>query len=123
MLPGLKSFLSKSAKESYKKEAKSAYTFSQLFKLQRELLSQLAPAARDMNLGEKDVWDLLDAAQCFLSSKQHPILQECCINLFKEMSNYKNDLVWVKCLGIWHVNVFPVPGDKTFDVKKLQVSF
>ncbi|XP_043272166.1 TELO2-interacting protein 1 homolog [Venturia canescens] len=111
VLPSLATFLTKSAKESYKKDSKNAYKFTQMYKLQRILLSQAGIVAKNLRLQERELWQMLEITQPYLSSYQHPTLQECCVQLYKEVADCNVDVVWVKCLGIWNRHVGRIPKD------------
>lgn len=75
VLPPISAFLQKSAKESYKKGSSCAYKFTQVYKLQYELLSQLGKLAQLLMLHEKELWDILDIVEPYLNSLQNPVLQ------------------------------------------------
>ncbi|XP_011504776.1 PREDICTED: TELO2-interacting protein 1 homolog [Ceratosolen solmsi marchali] len=105
ILPQLSNFLTNSAKESYKKNSRCIYKYTQTFKLQREILSQLGFIVKNLKLFEKDTWDILETVEPYLDSSQHQQLQEYCVNLYKDVSDYNTDLVWMKCIDIWHRHV------------------
>lgn len=107
--------MNKSAKESYNKSTDAVYKFTQMYKLQKELLSTLGQIVKDLKLIEKDLWNILSITEVYLSSRQHPILQNCCINLYKELTDYNSDMVLTKCLSIWHSKIAPIPTDETFN--------
>ncbi|KAI4477695.1 hypothetical protein M0804_012523 [Polistes exclamans] len=115
ILPALSYFMDKSAKESYNKSTDAVYKFTQMYKLQKELLSTLGQIVKDLKLIEKDLWNILSITEVYLSSRQHPILQNCCINLYKELADYNSDMVLTKCLSIWHSKIAPIPTDETFN--------
>ncbi|XP_043485758.1 TELO2-interacting protein 1 homolog isoform X2 [Polistes fuscatus] len=115
ILPALSNFMNKSAKESYNKSTDAVYKFTQMYKLQKELLSTLGQIVKDLKLIEKDLWNILSITEVYLSSRQHPILQNCCINLYKELTDYNSDMVLTKCLSIWHSKIAPIPTDETFN--------
>ena len=75
MLPFISDFLTKAAKESYKKDSGSVYSFTQTFKLQKELLSQLGQVAKHLQLQERQLWDILDICESYLSTLQHKTLR------------------------------------------------
>lgn len=75
VVPSLAKFLTKSAEESYKKERGNAYEFTQVYKLQKILLARAGMVAKNLKLGERELWQILEIAQPYLSSFQHPILQ------------------------------------------------
>ncbi|XP_015115785.1 TELO2-interacting protein 1 homolog isoform X2 [Diachasma alloeum] len=103
--PAIAKFLEISAKESYGKDSQHAHKFTQMFKLQRMILSQLGTMAKCLKLQERQLWQLLDMTEPYLHSHQHPVLQECCINLYKTVFHYNGEVVWVKCLSIWNSSV------------------
>ncbi|XP_063987707.1 TELO2-interacting protein 1 homolog isoform X2 [Diachasmimorpha longicaudata] len=100
--PAVAKFLEISGKESYGKDSKNAYKFTQMFKLQRMILSQLGSMARYLKLRERELWQLLDMTEIYLHLHQHPVLQECCLNLYKTVFHYNEEIVWVKCLSLWN---------------------
>ncbi|KAJ8672797.1 hypothetical protein QAD02_004057 [Eretmocerus hayati] len=105
ILPCLSSFLKRSLIESYKKDPASTYKYTQLFKLQREILTQMGSLVRDLKIHEKDTWDILEITEPYLDSMQHSQLQESCVNMYKEISDYNVDLVHIKCMDIWNRQV------------------
>ncbi|XP_015182653.1 PREDICTED: TELO2-interacting protein 1 homolog [Polistes dominula] len=115
ILPPLSDFMNKSAKESYKKSKDAAYQFTQMYKLQKELLSTLGTIVQDLNIIEKDLWNILSITEVYLSSLQHPILQQCCMNLYKELADYNGDMVLTKCFSIWHSKVAPIPINEIYN--------
>lgn len=74
-LPALSSFLKKSSKESYKKDSGSTYDYTQMFKLQKEILSQLGGFVKDVKLLERETWNILDIVEPYLDCLQHLKLQ------------------------------------------------
>ncbi|XP_047343679.1 TELO2-interacting protein 1 homolog isoform X2 [Vespa velutina] len=122
ILPALSKFLNKSAKESYNKPIDAVYKFTQMYKLQRKLISTLSQIVKDLKLREKDVWNVLSITEPYLSSHQHPLLQNCCVNMYKELANYNSDIVWVKCLSIWHSKIAKIPTNKTFNLEDLKIT-
>ncbi|XP_035724341.1 TELO2-interacting protein 1 homolog [Vespa mandarinia] len=122
ILPALSKFLNKSAKESYNKPIDAVYKFTQMYKLQRKLISTLSQIVKDLKLREKDVWNVLSITEPYLSSHQHPLLQNCCVNMYKELANYNSDIVWVKCLSIWHSKIAKIPTNKTFNLEYLKIT-
>ncbi|XP_051174928.1 TELO2-interacting protein 1 homolog [Leptopilina boulardi] len=105
VLPSLSEFLSKSSKESYKKDSGSMYKFTQMFKLQKELLMQLGQVAKDLQLQERQLWEILGICESYLSSLQNKFLQESCVTLYQEIADYNSDIVWTKCLAMWNKHV------------------
>lgn len=75
VLPSLSEFLIKSAKESHKKDSGHVYKYTQIFKLQKELLSRLGDVAERLKIHERELWDILEAAKPYLSKYQHHDLQ------------------------------------------------
>jgi hypothetical protein len=67
--------LTKSSTESKKKDKGSSYRFTQLFKLQKELLSNMGDLAVHLNLQEREIEQVLTAAAPYLSSLQPLPLQ------------------------------------------------
>ncbi|XP_043474173.1 TELO2-interacting protein 1 homolog isoform X2 [Leptopilina heterotoma] len=105
LLPPLSEFLSKSSGESYKKDSGSMYNFTQIFKLQKELLSQFGHVARDLQLHEGQLWEILEICEPYLSCLQNKFLQESCVTLYKNIADYNSDIVWTKCLALWNKHV------------------
>ncbi|OXU30926.1 hypothetical protein TSAR_001893 [Trichomalopsis sarcophagae] len=105
IFPPLSKFLKNSSKESYKKDSGSTYKLTQIFKLQKEILNKLGGLIKYLKLLEKDTWDILDIAEPYLDSLQHTELQEYCVNMYKEIAEYNADIVWIKCVDIWHRQV------------------
>lgn len=122
VLPALSNFLSNSAKESYNKDIGTAYKFTQIYKLQKELLSGLSQIVKDLKLHEKEMWDILSITESYLNARQHPTLQNCCINLYKDVADYNSDVVWVKCLSIWDRKIAKIPTDEKFNLECLKVT-
>lgn len=100
--PAIAKFLEISARESFEKDSKNAYKFTQMFKLQVMILSQLGGMAGYLKLQERQLWQLLDMTDKYLMELQHPILQKCCLDLYKTVFTYNGDVVWVKCLSMWN---------------------
>lgn len=92
-MPALSKFLDKSAKESYKKPTNSVYKFTQIYKLQRGLMSTLSQVVKDLKLREKDLWDVLSTAEPYLSSNQHPLLQVKYLSVLNNVLTYKRLIV------------------------------
>ncbi|KAK0082192.1 hypothetical protein PV325_010901 [Microctonus aethiopoides] len=115
--PELAKFLDSSSKESWKKNSQDAYKFTQMFKFQKLLLTQLGSVAKNLKLHERDLWKLVTMTEPYLNSCQHPELQECCVLLYKNIADFNGDIVWVKCLSIWNSHVELIPNDKTIDMK------
>ncbi|KAL2746836.1 TELO2-interacting protein 1 [Vespula maculifrons] len=122
ILPALSKFLNKSAKESYNKPIDAVYKFTQMYKLQRELITTLSQIVKDLKLREKDLWNVLSITEPYLASHQHPILQNCCVNMYKNLADYNSDIVWVKCLSIWHSKIAKIPTNKTFNLECLKIT-
>lgn len=122
VLPAISEFLNKASKESYKKDSGNAYKFTQTYKLQKELLSQLGCIAGYLKLREQELWNLLEIAEPYLSAYQHPVLQECCVTLYKDIADHNSDIVWVKCLSIWSSNSKIVLSDTNFELAQMKVA-
>ncbi|XP_032676301.1 TELO2-interacting protein 1 homolog isoform X2 [Odontomachus brunneus] len=119
VLPSISKFLIDSSKKSINKGSENIYKFTQIYKLQYELLYTLGIVARLVRLREQELWKLLNDTQCYLSTRQNPTLQASCVKLYKEIADYNADIVWVKCLGIWNSNVEKIVSDVTFDIKTI----
>lgn len=120
--PPLAKFLKNAAKESYKKGNASAYRFTQMYKLQKELLSSSARLVKNLCLRERETWDILSIAEPYLNKYQNPVLQGCCVQLYKDIADYNGDIVFVKCLGIFHSRIANIPSDATLRMKDLMVN-
>ena len=75
VLPAISSFLKKSAKESYKKDSGCSYKYTQIFKLQKEILCQLGNFVKNLKLLEKETWDILNIVEPYLDCLQNLELQ------------------------------------------------
>lgn len=51
------------------------YRFTQTFKLQKDLLSQLGQVIKDLQLQESQLWEILQTCELYLSSLQNKNLQ------------------------------------------------
>ncbi|XP_076655997.1 telo2 interacting protein 1 isoform X2 [Halictus rubicundus] len=122
ILPALSKFLSASAKESYNKSTENIYKFTQTYKLQKELLSSLGATVKNLNLLEKETWNVLTVAEPYLSKHQHSILQSCCVQLYKEIADYNGDIAWVKCLSIFTSKISKIPTDGTFNMNNFKIT-
>ncbi|KAK1135126.1 hypothetical protein K0M31_007897 [Melipona bicolor] len=114
VLPGLSKFLYNSAKESYNKSSENIYKFTQTYKLQKELLSTLGQMTKDLHLHERETFTVLSIAEPYLDEHQNSVLQECCVQLYKDIADYNSDIVWVKCIGIFNSKVKKTVSDETF---------
>ncbi|XP_012144590.2 telo2 interacting protein 1 [Megachile rotundata] len=119
VLPALSKFLHDSAKQSYNKSSENIYKFTQTYKLQKELLSTLGKVTKDLGLREKETWNILSIVEPYLNKNQHPILQACCLQLYKEIADYNGDIALIKCLSIFHSKISKIASDPTFDIKDL----
>ncbi|CAK9829945.1 TELO2-interacting protein 1 homolog [Anthophora retusa] len=119
VLPALSKFLHNSAKESYNKSSENIYKFTQIYKLQKELLSTLGQMTKNLSLHERDTWNVLSIVELYLNKHQSPTLQECCIKLYKDVADYNSDIVWVKCLSIFNSKIKKIASDATFEIKDL----
>ncbi|XP_012260552.2 TELO2-interacting protein 1 homolog [Athalia rosae] len=121
VLPSISDFLIKSAKESYRKDSGHVYKYTQVFKLQKNLLSQLGEAVDNLKFREREVWDVLEAARPYLSKYQHHDLQIHCVELYKKIADYNDDIVWVKCLSISRTpeNITKMLPSYSADVEKV----
>ncbi|XP_078041858.1 telo2 interacting protein 1 isoform X2 [Augochlora pura] len=122
VLPALSKFLNVSAKESYNKSTENIYKFTQTYKLQKELLSTLGATVKNLNFLEKDTWNVLSIAEPYLNKHQHPMLQSCCIQLYKEIADYNGDIVLMKCLSVFNSKISKIPSDETFNMKILMMT-
>ncbi|XP_076766159.1 telo2 interacting protein 1 [Xylocopa sonorina] len=119
VLPALSKFLRDSAKESYKKSSGGIYKFTQTYKLQKELLTTLGQMTTNLCLRERETWNILTIAELYLSKYQHPMLQECCVQLYKDVADYNDDIAWVKCLSILNLKITTFPLNEIFDIENL----
>jgi hypothetical protein len=67
--------LTRSSAESKKKDKGCSYRFTQLFKLQKELLRNMGDLAMHLNLQEREIEQVLMAAAPYLSNLQPLPLQ------------------------------------------------
>ncbi|KDR09792.1 TELO2-interacting protein 1 homolog [Zootermopsis nevadensis] len=110
--------LTKSSIESKKKDRVSSYRFTQLFKLQKELLSNMGDLVVHLNLQEREIEQVLTAAAPYLSSLQPLPLQESCVNLFYKLSGVNQGAVWLKLLCMWSpIQQLNLPADGLQTVK------
>ncbi|XP_076226643.1 telo2 interacting protein 1 isoform X2 [Nomia melanderi] len=121
VLPALSKFLNSSASKSYNTSSENIYKYTQLYKLQKELLSSLGAIVKNLNFLENDTWNVLSVAEPYLNKHQHPILQSCCINLYKEIADYNSDIAWVKCLSIINSKISKITSDETIDINNLML--
>ncbi|XP_071865673.1 telo2 interacting protein 1 [Bombus fervidus] len=122
VLPALSKFLSDSSKESYNKSSESIYKFTQTYKLQKELLSTLGQITKNLCLHERETFSVLSIAEPYLNKHQNPLLQVCCVQLYKDIADYNSDIVWVKCLSIFNSKIKKIVPDATFDIKDLMIA-
>ncbi|XP_043802016.1 TELO2-interacting protein 1 homolog [Apis laboriosa] len=121
VLPALSKFLCDSSKESYNKSSDSIYKFTQIYKLQRELLSTLGQITKNLCLHERETLNILSIAEPYLNKHQNPTLQAYCIKLYKDVADYNSDIVWIKCLSIFNSKITKIISDATFDITDLMV--
>nr|CAD7258809.1 unnamed protein product [Timema shepardi] len=113
VLPSLCKFLIETAPTSRKKDIGSAYRFTQVYKLQRELLDGLGEVATHLDLAEKELDNVLETVFPYLSNQQPQPLQEGCIKLLKQLAKLDADVVWLKLVNF-------LPGDKTSIIDEFQ---
>ncbi|KAJ9575488.1 hypothetical protein L9F63_007646 [Diploptera punctata] len=101
VLPTLCQFLNKSAQESKKKDKGSTYRFTQIFKLQKELLSNIGDVIIYLGLSEREIDQVLSSACPYLSNLQPLPLQHACVDLFKKIATIDRDAVWLKVVNLW----------------------
>jgi len=75
VLPCIFKFLVESSTESIDKNSVNIYKFTQVYKLQHELLSTLGTIARLLKLRERELWQILSNTESYLSARQNPMLQ------------------------------------------------
>ncbi|CAG2063496.1 unnamed protein product, partial [Timema podura] len=105
VLPSLCKFLIDTAPTSRKKDIGSAYRFTQVYKLQRELLDGLGEVAIHLGLAEKELDNVLETVIPYLSIQQPQPLQEGCVKLLMQLAKLDADVVWLKLVHL-------LPGDK-----------
>ncbi|XP_017773157.1 PREDICTED: TELO2-interacting protein 1 homolog [Nicrophorus vespilloides] len=86
VLPILGKVLKKQSKESYLKDAGSAYRYTQAFKMQEALLSQLAILINDLDMGETSIELILIGVEPYISKRQPKSLQESAIKFYRTLS-------------------------------------
>ncbi|RZF43369.1 hypothetical protein LSTR_LSTR001630 [Laodelphax striatellus] len=101
VLPSICIYLKETSHKSYLKDKKSFYRLSQEYKLQKSILEKLGPLALDLEVFEKNIYDILDATSPYLSCYQPQPLQDACISLYLGLSTKSCDLVWLHLLSIW----------------------
>ncbi|KOX73245.1 TELO2-interacting protein 1 like protein [Melipona quadrifasciata] len=121
VLPALSKFLHNSAKESYNKSSENIYKFTQTYKLQKELLCTLGQMTKNLHFHEREIFTVLSIVEPYLDKHQNSVLQECCVQLYKDIADYNSDIVWVKCLGIFNSKVKKIVSDATFSHTDLMV--
>jgi len=67
--------LNESSKESINKSSTSVYKYTQIYKLQYELLSTLGVIAQLLKLREQELWQILTNTQMYLNARQNIALQ------------------------------------------------
>ncbi|KAL6264336.1 hypothetical protein P5V15_004443 [Pogonomyrmex californicus] len=122
VLPSIFKFLTESSKESINKSSVDIYKFTQIYKLQYELLSTLGLIAGLLKLHEQELWQILSNTQSYLNAYQHITLQACCVKLYKDVADYNGDITWVKCLDIWNSKVARITSNEKFDIKDLRIA-
>ncbi|KAK9303011.1 hypothetical protein QLX08_005183 [Tetragonisca angustula] len=122
VLPALSKFLRNSAIESYNKNSESIYIFTQTYKLQKELLCTLGQMTKNLHLHERETFNVLSIVEPYLDKQQNFVLQECCVQLYKDIADYNSDIVWVKCLGIFNSQVKKTVSDATFSITDLMIT-
>lgn len=75
MLPDIVTLLSKLSKESYLKDKGSAYRYTQSYKLQLMVISNLAAVVSDLEMGDGHVIQCVEAVAPYLSNRQPVPLQ------------------------------------------------
>ncbi|KAF4519601.1 hypothetical protein B566_EDAN003768 [Ephemera danica] len=98
VLPSISNFLKKHAEVSSKQRVE---TFSQGYKLQKTILDHLGQFCIDLQLQEEDIDIVMNASSLYLSSEQHPLLQESCIQLFCNLGKTNSDAVWLHLMKLW----------------------
>jgi len=87
--------LNESSKESIDKSSTSVYKYTQIYKLQYELLSTLGVIAQLLKLREQELWQILTNTQMYLNARQNIALQVSaehictCICIFKYLLFFK----------------------------------
>lgn len=121
VLPSISKFLKHSAAESYRKDSRHAYKFTQMFKLQRQILLQFSNIGHNLKLHEQELWNWLDITEPYLSIHQHPELQKYCINMYKNIAKLNSDIVWIKCLSIINSKIKNMSDDATLELSDLEI--
>ncbi|XP_039278429.1 uncharacterized protein LOC111057381 [Nilaparvata lugens] len=101
VFPSICSYLKETSAKSHLKDKQSFYRLSQEYKLQRCIIEKLGKLALDLEVFEKNIYDILDATSPYLSCYQPQPLQDACINLYLSLSTRSCDLVWLHLLSIW----------------------
>lgn len=98
VLPALSKFLCDSSKESYNKSSDNIYKFTQIYKLQRELLSSLGQVTKNLCLHERETLNILSIAEPYLNKHQNPTLQ---VNI-----KLKNIFKYIIFFNLFIINYF-----------------
>jgi hypothetical protein len=87
--------LNESSKESINKSSTGVYKYTQIYKLQYELLSTLGVIAQLLKLREQELWQILTNTQMYLNARQNIALQVSvkhicmCICIFEHLLFFK----------------------------------
>ncbi|GLV45261.1 Telo2 interacting protein 1 [Carabus blaptoides fortunei] len=89
------------AEKSYLKDRGSAYRYTQDYKFQLNLLSNLAQLITNLDMTEQDVEKAMDAASPYLSDRQPLPLQQCTVQFYKALACFEFECVWLHLINIW----------------------
>ena len=95
VLPKLLSFLNQNSKVDTSKTRSISYSHTALFKLQIAVLNQLGLLLLSSTVGFKDLHNVCNACQNYLSSYQPKELQCAAVRLFKCLIDLDRDVLWL----------------------------
>ena len=94
VFPKILSFLSSQSKISYKKDRASAYRFTIAYQFQVDILCGIGSIAVDLDLVEKELWQLIVAIMPYLSTYQPLPLQESALIALQTISESDSTSVY-----------------------------
>ncbi|CAG9825114.1 unnamed protein product [Phaedon cochleariae] len=103
VLPNILIVLNRLSKESYLKDKGSAYRYSQNYKLQLQLLENLAQILIHLDVNEPNLNKVMESIHAYLSDKQPLPLQMAAKEFFKRFASY-DPIPVLKKLEFWESN-------------------
>jgi len=86
VLPKIQSFLKTQSELSFKKDKASAYRFTIAYQFQLDILSSIGSIAINLDLNQKDLWQLIVQVIPYLNALQPLPLQESAIVALKKFA-------------------------------------